>query len=59
VTAAVLVGLAAALVVFGYFVVTAVRPNWTPPEVRGDWWTRFEREFRDYASTAARDGPAT
>ena len=57
-TAAFLFGLAAALVVLGYFVVTALRPNWTPPEVRGDWWTRFEREFRDYARTAPHDGPA-
>ena len=21
----------------------------TPPDLRGDWWTRFEREFRAYA----------
>lgn len=21
----------------------------TPPELRGDWWTPFEREFRAYA----------
>ncbi|MGN6870159.1 MAG: hypothetical protein ACTHMY_17355 [Solirubrobacteraceae bacterium] len=26
----------------------------TPRELRGDWWTPFEREFRDYASQAAR-----
>jgi hypothetical protein len=26
----------------------------TPRELRGDWWTPFEREFRAYASQAAR-----
>jgi hypothetical protein len=26
----------------------------TPRELRGDWWTPFEREFRDYARQAAR-----
>jgi hypothetical protein len=25
----------------------------TPPELRGDWWSGFEREFRAYASQAA------
>jgi hypothetical protein len=27
----------------------------TPPELRGDWWTPFEREFRAYARQAARE----
>jgi hypothetical protein len=28
----------------------------TPRELRGDWWTSFEREFRAYAEhVAARD----
>jgi hypothetical protein len=26
-----------------------VRRRRTPPELRGDWWTSFEREFREYA----------
>jgi len=25
----------------------------TPRELRGDWWSKFEREFRAYASQAA------
>lgn len=32
----------------------AVRRHRTPPELRGDWWTPFEREFRAYAKQAAR-----
>lgn len=31
----------------------AVRQRRTPPELRGDWWTPFEREFRAYARQAA------
>jgi hypothetical protein len=31
-----------------------VRRRRTPPELRGDWWTPFEREFRAYARQAAR-----
>ena len=31
----------------------AVRYRRTPPELRGDWWTPFEREFRAYAKQAA------
>ena len=26
----------------------------TPAELRGDWWTSFEREFRAYAREATR-----
>lgn len=32
----------------------AMRRRRTPRELRGDWWTPFEREFRTYASQAAR-----
>lgn len=32
----------------------AIRRYRTPPELRGDWWTPFEREFRAYARQAAR-----
>lgn len=37
----------------------------TPPELRGDWWAQFEREFRAYAERArtglptARANPST
>jgi hypothetical protein len=31
----------------------------TPPQLRGDWWARFESEFRAYAELAAKaDGKA-
>jgi hypothetical protein len=36
-----------------YFAVGAVRRRRTPSELRGDWWTAFEREFRSYAKRAA------
>ncbi len=29
----------------------------TPAELRGDWWTSFEREFRAYAREATRSQP--
>ena len=32
------------------FIVKTVRAHVTPSELRGDWWPRFEREFREYAS---------
>jgi hypothetical protein len=35
-------------------ILAAVRHLRTPPELRGDWWTEFEREFRAYASRANR-----
>lgn len=28
----------------------------TPSELRGDWWARFERQFRAYVSTVQLDG---
>jgi hypothetical protein len=31
----------------------AVRRRRTPKELRGDWWTPFEREFRAYARQVA------
>ena len=34
----------------------AVRRLRTPPELRGDWWPQFEREFRAYASRSAKRG---
>lgn len=40
-------GLVAALIVLGVFKAT----DWhrRPAELRGDWWNRFERQFRAYA----------
>ncbi|MGH2882797.1 MAG: hypothetical protein ACRDPA_08910 [Solirubrobacteraceae bacterium] len=35
-------------------IVFAVRRHRTPPELRGDWWSRFEGEFRAYARQSAR-----
>jgi hypothetical protein len=35
-------------------ILVAVRRFRTPPQLRGDWWTEFERDFRAYASLAAR-----
>jgi hypothetical protein len=35
-------------------ILVAIRRRRTPPELRGDWWTPFEREFRAYARQAAR-----
>lgn len=34
-------------------ILSAVRYRRTPRELRGDWWTPFEREFRAYAKQAA------
>lgn len=33
-----------------YFLWGAFQKRRTPPELRGDWWTAFERDFRAYAS---------
>jgi hypothetical protein len=41
----------------GYGMLTALRRSRTPDELRGDWWTEFEREFRAYARTSARFQP--
>jgi hypothetical protein len=35
-------------------ILLALHRRRTPRELRGDWWTPFEREFRAYASQAAR-----
>jgi hypothetical protein len=54
VTLLALIGLALALVAGTCAITLAVRRRRTPPELRGDWWTPFEREFRAYARQAAR-----
>jgi hypothetical protein len=46
---AVLIGLALVFI-FVPCAVLGVRRNRTPRELRGDWWSKFEREFRAYAS---------
>jgi hypothetical protein len=39
----------------GAYLVSAVsRELRNPRELRGDWWTAFEREFRAYERVAAR-----
>lgn len=52
VVALVLVVIAVGLGIYG--IVQAIREHRTPPELRGDWWGRFEREFRAYAARPAR-----
>jgi uncharacterized lipoprotein YddW (UPF0748 family) len=33
---------------------SAARGQRCPPELRGDWWTAFEREFQAYAASTTR-----
>ncbi len=40
----------ALLVLLTVVAVRWVRRRARPPELRGDWWTSFEREFRAYAA---------
>jgi hypothetical protein len=40
-----------------YVGVTTVRRRHTPPEIRGDWWPVFEREFREYARQVSNSKP--
>ena len=37
-----------------YSIFRAIREHRTPPELRGDWWSGFEREFRAYVSRTPR-----
>jgi cytochrome c oxidase assembly factor CtaG len=49
-----LLALAVALVVLGApMLVSTWRERRTPPELRGDWWRRFEADFRAYATRTA------
>jgi hypothetical protein len=52
VVALVLVLLASVAGLYGIF--RAIREHRTPRELRGDWWSEFERDFRAYASRAPR-----
>ncbi len=38
-----------AVVIAAYFGLRVERWRRTPRELRGDWWTEFEAEFRAYA----------
>lgn len=42
--------IAVALTVLGTLAIWAAGPGRTPRDLRGDWWARFERDFRQYAS---------
>ncbi len=54
-----LAGLVAAVAVVVALLVVAVRRHRTPAELRGDWWSQFERDFRSYAACGQRpSGPA-
>jgi len=47
--------LGAALVLLAAISILAiVRRQRTPSELRGDWWPRFEREFRAYDARASK-----
>jgi hypothetical protein len=43
------VALAAVLIGFAAFAWRLKRRRDTPEELRGEWWPRFEAEFREYA----------
>jgi hypothetical protein len=51
--------LAAALVVVVAFGIRFKRRRDTPEELRGDWWPRFEAEFRAYARNSEMPGGRT
>lgn len=55
-TAVMLAFLVIGLLAGVYAILMAVRRHRTPPELRGDWWTPFEREFRAYARQASARG---
>ena len=44
------VAVAVTLAITLRFAVPAVRRRRMASELRGDWWTRFEKEFRAYSS---------
>ncbi len=44
-----LLALAAALVAIVAFAYRAKQRDQTPEDLRGDWWSRFEADFREYA----------
>jgi hypothetical protein len=44
----VVVFVVASIVIGATFIAKTLRAHRTPSELRGDWWSRFESEFRDY-----------
>jgi hypothetical protein len=52
-TVVVVLALVLGVAVSGYFGVRLAGRRRRPRELRGDWWTGFEQEFRAYASKAA------
>jgi hypothetical protein len=59
-TMVVLIPLAVAAVALGASLLLATwTRRHTPPELRGDWWPRFETEFRAYAERAANSAGRT
>jgi hypothetical protein len=52
----ILVALAAALIGFAVFAWRYKRRRETPEELRGEWWPRFEAEFREYAGRCEMPG---
>lgn len=48
----ILLAAVAVTVLLGYVAWATWTERRTPAELRGDWWTRFEREFRAYAADA-------
>jgi hypothetical protein len=49
---AMLLGAVALMVL--YLVVVELLDRRPPPELRGDWWARFEEQFRAYAGAQRR-----
>lgn len=37
-----------------HILLSIARRRRTPPELQGDWWPRFESEFRAYAELASK-----
>ncbi len=56
---AAVLGVLAVWALAGLAIVAAIRYRRTPVELRSDWWTPFEREFRAYAEavSSAADAP--
>jgi hypothetical protein len=49
---AVLLGVVALMVI--YMLVVELLDRRPPPELRGDWWSRFETQFRAYVRAQTR-----
>ena len=49
----ILVFVIASIAIGATCITRTLRARITPPELRGDWWSRFESEFRDYVGRSA------